>query len=139
MSSTPATTLAASRPLWQRLLLRRLKFLLGVIVILALALGGSYLFAPQWLLRADIARQAMAAHLESKTVQAGDTRWSYYEGGEGTTLVLLHGYDSSKEVWLEVAKELSGANPTSTYEIRPIALYVPEARANAPKDAIKVY
>jgi hypothetical protein len=40
---------------------------------------------------------------------------------------------------LEVAKELSGANPTSTYEIRPIALYVPEARANAPKDAIKVY
>ncbi len=107
MSSTPATPPAASRPLWQRLLLRRLKFLLGVIVILALALGGSYLFAPQWLLRADIARQAMAAHLESKTVQAGDTRWSYYEGGEGPTLVLLHGYDSSKEVWLEVAKELT--------------------------------
>jgi hypothetical protein len=40
---------------------------------------------------------------------------------------------------LEVAKELSEANPTSTYEIRPIALYVPEARANAPKDMIKVY
>lgn len=107
MSSTPATPPAASRPLWQRLLLRRLKFLLGVIVILALALGGSYLFAPQWLLRADIARQAMAAHLETKTVQAGDTRWSYYEGGEGPTLVLLHGYDSSKEVWLDVAKELT--------------------------------
>jgi pimeloyl-ACP methyl ester carboxylesterase len=107
MSSTPATTPATARPLWQRLLLRRLKFLLGVIVILALALGGSYLFAPQWLLRADIARQAMAAHLETKTVQTSDTRWSYYEGGEGPTLVLLHGYDSSKEVWLEVAKELT--------------------------------
>jgi hypothetical protein len=40
---------------------------------------------------------------------------------------------------LEVAKELSEANPTSTYEIRPIALYVPEARANAPKDVVKVY
>jgi hypothetical protein len=40
---------------------------------------------------------------------------------------------------LEVAKELSEANPTSIYEIRPIALYVPEARANAPKDVIKVY
>jgi len=40
---------------------------------------------------------------------------------------------------LEVAKELSEANPTSVYEIRPIALYVPEARPNAPKDMIKVY
>jgi hypothetical protein len=40
---------------------------------------------------------------------------------------------------LEVAKELSEANPTSVYEIRPIALYVPESRANAPKDVVKVY
>mgnify|MGYP001545117687 CR=1 FL=1 len=40
---------------------------------------------------------------------------------------------------LDVAKELAEANPTSIYEIRPIALYVPEARANAPKDMIKVY
>ena len=40
---------------------------------------------------------------------------------------------------LEVAKELSAANPTSTYEIRPIALYVPEARPNAPKEMIRVY
>jgi hypothetical protein len=40
---------------------------------------------------------------------------------------------------LDVARELSEANPTSIYEIRPIALYVPEARANAPKDVIKVY
>ena len=40
---------------------------------------------------------------------------------------------------LAVAKELSDANPTSVYEIRPIALYVPEARPNAPKEAVKVY
>jgi len=40
---------------------------------------------------------------------------------------------------LEVTKELAAANPTSVYEIRPIALYVPEARANAPKQAVKVY
>jgi hypothetical protein len=38
-----------------------------------------------------------------------------------------------------VAKELSAANPTSVYEIRPIALYVPEARPNAPTQMIKVY
>jgi hypothetical protein len=40
---------------------------------------------------------------------------------------------------LDVAKQLSAANPTSTYEVRPIALYVPDARADAPKDAIKAY
>ena len=40
---------------------------------------------------------------------------------------------------LAVAKELSAANPTSVYEIRPIALYVPESRPNAPTQMIKAY
>src|SRR6201995_5204404 len=40
---------------------------------------------------------------------------------------------------LAVAKELSAANPTSTYEVRPIALYVPDARPNAPRQAMKMY
>ena len=40
---------------------------------------------------------------------------------------------------LAVAKALSAANPTSCYEIRPIALYVPESRPNAPTEMIKNY
>ncbi|HKX64025.1 MAG TPA: YciI family protein [Rhizomicrobium sp.] len=40
---------------------------------------------------------------------------------------------------LAVAKALSAANPTSVYEIRPIALYLPEARPNAPTQMIKAY
>ena len=40
---------------------------------------------------------------------------------------------------LDVARQLNAANPTSVYEIRPIALYVPEGRANAPKDKVKAY
>ena len=40
---------------------------------------------------------------------------------------------------LDVAKQLSAVNPTSVYEIRPIALYVPEARPNAPKEMVKAY
>ena len=43
------------------------------------------------------------------------------------------------EAALDVARELSAANPTSVYEIRPIALYVPETRPNAPKEMVKVY
>ncbi|WP_426662055.1 alpha/beta fold hydrolase [Rhodanobacter aciditrophus] len=103
MSDTNAST----RPLWQRMLVRRLKFLAVVVAVLAVLLGGSYLFAPQWLYSANIAREAMAAHLEKRSVQAGDTRWSYYEGGQGPTIVLLHGFADSKEVWLEVARQLT--------------------------------
>jgi hypothetical protein len=43
------------------------------------------------------------------------------------------------EAALDVAKQLSAANPTSVYEIRPIALYVPESRPNAPKEMVKAY
>ncbi len=103
MPSTTPTT----RPLWQRMLFRRLKFLAIVAAALAVLLGGSYLFAPQWLFRANIAREAMAAHLEKHSVQAGDTHWAYYEGGAGPTIALLHGFADSKEVWLQVAKELT--------------------------------
>ena len=40
---------------------------------------------------------------------------------------------------LDVARQLSQANPTSVYEIRPIALYVPETRPNAPTQMLKMY
>jgi hypothetical protein len=40
---------------------------------------------------------------------------------------------------LDVARQLSQANPTSVYEIRPIALYAPEARPDAPTQMLKMY
>jgi pimeloyl-ACP methyl ester carboxylesterase len=89
------------------MLLRRLKFLAWLGGLLAIVLGGSYLLAPQWLLQANLKREAMAAHLTTHAVQAGDTRWVYYEGGEGPTIVLLHGFAADKTEWLKVAKELT--------------------------------
>ncbi|MHA6205892.1 alpha/beta fold hydrolase [Dyella soli] len=107
---SPAPSSKASlpaRPLWQRLALRRLKFLAFVAVFLAVVLGGTYLLAPQWLMSADVKRQAMAAHVEKHSVQAGDTNWVYYEGGQGPTLLMLHGFGASKEVWLKQAELLT--------------------------------
>ena len=43
------------------------------------------------------------------------------------------------EAALDVVRQLSQANPTSVYEIRPIALYVPEARPDAPTQMLKMY
>jgi len=40
---------------------------------------------------------------------------------------------------LDVARQLNAANPTSVYEIRPSALYVPESRPNAPKEMVRAY
>jgi pimeloyl-ACP methyl ester carboxylesterase len=95
------------RPLWKRLLLRRLKFLGVLVALVVVLLGGSYLFAPQWLLRAHQVRQAMSAHVEAHTLRAGDTTWSYYEGGSGPTLVLLHGFAADKTIWLPLAEQLT--------------------------------
>jgi abhydrolase domain-containing protein 6 len=103
--STPVNPNA--RPLWQRLLIRRLKFIGIVAALLIVLLGGSYLFAPQWLLKANAMREAMNAGLEKHSVQAGDTQWVYYEGGQGPTIVLLHGFAANKEVWLKVAPMLT--------------------------------
>ncbi len=101
----PTTT---TTPLWKRLLWRRLKFFGWLFALLVVVLGGSYLFAPQWLMRADTARQALAAHVEKHTVTAGDTTWSYYAGGDGPVIVLLHGFDANKTIWLDVARHLTG-------------------------------
>ncbi|HET6806642.1 MAG TPA: alpha/beta fold hydrolase [Frateuria sp.] len=89
------------------MLYRRLKFFGVLVALVVLVLGGSYLFAPQWLLRAHVMRQAMAAHVEEHTLRAGDTTWSYYEGGQGPTLVLLHGFAADKTVWLPLAAQLT--------------------------------
>jgi len=97
----------ANRPLWQRMLFRRLKFLGVLVALVVVVLGGSYLFAPQWLLRAHVMRQAMAAHVEEHAVRAGDTTWSYYEGGQGPTLLLLHGFAADKTMWLPLAEQLT--------------------------------
>ena len=103
----PHAPTSTERPLWQRLLLRRLKFLLALVVLVAVVGGGSYLSAPQWLMRLDTWRQAMSAHVERHEVQVGDTRWAYYDGGNGPAIVLLHGYGVDKSVWLPVAEQLT--------------------------------
>ena len=38
---------------------------------------------------------------------------------------------------LDVARQLSAANPSATYEIRPIAIYAPEQRPDAPKTVVR--
>ena len=94
-------------PIWQRRVVQRLRILIGIVVGLGLLLGLAYLVTPQWLLRADAWRRAYTADLHQHTISAGDTRWSYYEGGNGPTIVLLHGFSVDKRIWLAMAPFLT--------------------------------
>ncbi len=100
----PATS---DRPLWKRLLLRRLKLLLALALIVGVLGGGAYLLTPQWLMAAHTWYEADKADLSTRHVQIGDTDWTYYEGGTGPTIVLLHGYADNRNVWLQVAPLLT--------------------------------
>ena len=91
-------------------LARRLKILGAIVIALAVIGLGVYFIAPQWLLRGAIAWQAWRDGLHRQSVQVGDTRWVYLEGGKqnGPPLVLLHGYGGSYADWLLAAKYLTG-------------------------------
>lgn len=102
-----AKPLAADRPLWKQLLLRRLRVLAVLLALVVVAGGGSYLLAPRWLMHLHTWYQAQKAHLHTHHIEAGGVRWSYYAGGNGPVIVLLHGYGGSKRDWLEVAPLLT--------------------------------
>lgn len=95
-------------PLWRRLLMRRLRALGMLLLILVAIAAGIYLLAPQWIVRANEWRQASSAGLESHELEVGGQNWIYYEGGTGPTIMLLHGFDGSRDNWVPVAKELTG-------------------------------
>lgn len=86
---------------------RRLKILTALFGAIVLILIAVYFAAPQWVLRADDAWQAHRAQLDKQSIQVGDMRWTYYEGGKGPPIVLLHGYMGDKETWLGVARGLT--------------------------------
>lgn len=68
---------------------------------------GIYGFAPEWLLRAEFARQAFVAGVERREAAIGDHTWVWFERGAGPPLVLVHGFTGSKENWLPMVAELS--------------------------------
>ncbi|MBN8736589.1 MAG: alpha/beta fold hydrolase [Xanthomonadales bacterium] len=104
MSKNPTRDVLLARFAW------RLKILGGVVIALAAIGLGVYFIAPQWLLRGGIAWQAWRDGLHQQSVQVGDTRWVYFEGGkqDGPPLLLLHGFGGSYADWLLATKYLTG-------------------------------
>ncbi len=78
-------------------------FALGVVIETV-----AYFTKPEWFLAGEYTRLAWLAGVEARTVEIGDHRVAYYDGGEGTPVVLVHGFAGNKEYWLELARELDG-------------------------------
>lgn len=67
---------------------------------------------PYLLVRAEFARQRVAAGLSAGTLEAAGHRWAYaYREADdpaAPTLVMLHGYTGSKENWYPLARAFGG-------------------------------
>lgn len=75
----------------------------GLIAVLVV----SWLLFPERTVRLGIDVALLATRLEGKQVQSASGVVHYYEGGEGETIVLLHGIFSRKENWILAADVLS--------------------------------
>ena len=104
MSKNPARDAILARVAY------RLKTLGGLVIALAAMGLAVYFFAPRVVLRGVIASQVWRDGLHRQSVQIGDTRWVYVEGGkkDGPPLVLLHGYGGTYADWLMAARYLTG-------------------------------
>ncbi len=74
------------------------KFLVFLVVVLFFT-GILYFFIPSIFVKSVTAFNRWSADLERKELMAGDLHWAYLEGGEGETLVMLHGFGLNKDLW----------------------------------------
>ena len=89
---------------WKKAIQKKPQIFILMIGLIAAVLVAIHLLTSKSII--PTSTKIKKVHLAQKTIDAGDTRWSYYEGGHGPTLLLLHGFVSTKNVWLPVAKEL---------------------------------
>lgn len=86
-----------------------MKTILAVVALLVVLLAvGSYFLFPEFLF--DLAQRAgrYSAGLKKKEVRVAKDRIVYLEGGQGETVVLLHGGGANKDNWVPFAKWLTG-------------------------------
>jgi abhydrolase domain-containing protein 6 len=82
----------------------------GLVALLSiglLAFAAVYAWRPAWLVDAEFSRLAWLAGVHKTQIETAGHRWSYYEGGQGPTVVLIHGFTGSKENWLQFARFLT--------------------------------
>jgi pimeloyl-ACP methyl ester carboxylesterase len=113
------------------------KWVFGLVLVLAAGGLAAWWFLPGYLLEWGIDRERTASRLTRKTITVDDHQIAYLEGGQGETIVLVHGFGGNKDNWTRFARHL-------TLHARVIALdlpgfgestYLPEASYDYPDQA----
>ena len=84
---------------------------LTIVVTVVVLLAAFYFLFPEAVFKLTIDAQRRSADLVKKEIQVDDHRIVYLEGGTGETgetVILLHGFGGSKDVWTAFAKYLKG-------------------------------
>ena len=83
-------------------------YILGLVFsLLIVYVGIIYLFFPQQVLNFNYKIFQWKAGLAKKSISIDNYEVTYYEGGQGENLVLIHGFSDSKASFLQVAKWLT--------------------------------
>ncbi|MBV1900508.1 MAG: alpha/beta hydrolase [Kordiimonadaceae bacterium] len=82
------------------------KLLIGMPVILVAIMVWAYFFLPATMLSYAESADREAAGLAVKNITVGSHDIRYLEGGEGETLLLIHGFGANKDAWVNLSKHL---------------------------------
>jgi pimeloyl-ACP methyl ester carboxylesterase len=83
----------------------RKKLITAAAAVLALAVGSYWLTPGVWV-RPLIALDRKSNGVTSQTLTADGRSFSYWEGGDGETVVMLHGFGGNKDHWTHFAGDL---------------------------------
>jgi abhydrolase domain-containing protein 6 len=88
------------------------RFALALLLVAAIAMAAWIAIDPYRLIRAEFARQRIAAGLSKASIDVAGHRWVYAYNDDAPanapTIVMLHGFTGSKENWYPLARELRG-------------------------------
>ena len=80
---------------------KKVVVLIAALVALALV---AYLVLPGLLMKWAAESERKAAGLQQKKVRVGDHEIVYLEGGQGETILMVHGFGGNKDNWTRFTK-----------------------------------
>ena len=86
------------------------KFLIAVAIVIGVLGIGTYAYIethPQEALALAMSAERERSMLTEQSVQVGEDRWPYLEGGSGDVVLLLHGFGGDKDNWTRFAGHLT--------------------------------
>jgi abhydrolase domain-containing protein 6 len=96
--------------------MKRLLLALAILIVVLACLF--YFLLPEQGYRLSMALERKAAGLVEKQVEADDFTVHYLDGGQGETILLLHGFGADKDNWNRMARHL-------THKFRIVAIDLP--------------